>query len=524
MSRHVLVVLAGLNAGCLPSGPPDAPPMPRDLSRVELGSPDAAPPFGLSGVSVEDANGRPWPPGATPRRPIVRIEATRPWAAGTEAWLFRDTLSEEELREDLDRAPARVATLATVLALAGAEGATLLLRPDEPLALGATLRWAVPAWAEDAAGTPLGAASVGTLRVAESDAGAVLLATWPPSGAAGVPATLAEAAFHFDDALATLEGLGLEGPEGAVAASAWRVPCGALGWAKGECVVLDVVGPLGAGAYAFVVGAETRDRTGAPLGPLRIGFRVGDPAPLALVALPCVPAETSIAELCALADDDAVVLRLAATAPARVTLRTEGAEVRSTAPRGEATLVLEDLGNDRSVAATLELVGLGGATLQRALELRTTPPLAPVALTEICSDPLGREPKQEWVELLNYGTVPVALDAFTLADRADAPGDALPARTLAPGGRALLVADAFDPAESPEPVPAGVPLLRLGTSLASGGLTNAGEPIYLRDAEGRRLGAAPARATGPGLCLRNAEPTATRTGRWSIGPCTPGAP
>ncbi|MBW2464185.1 MAG: hypothetical protein JRH11_21230, partial [Deltaproteobacteria bacterium] len=77
------------------------------------------------------------------------------------------------------------------------------------------------------------------------------------------------------------------------------------------------------------------------------------------------------------------------------------------------------------------------------------------------------------------------------------------------------------------PVPAGVPLARLGTSLASGGLSNAGEPLFLRDAEGHRVSAAPKTTTGAGQCLVRRS-GASRDGRrgdvdaFVVGPCTPG--
>ncbi len=102
---------------------------------------------------------------------------------------------------------------------------------------------------------------------------------------------------------------------------------------------------------------------------------------------------------------------------------------------------------------------------------------------------------------------------------------------MPPGGRALLVADGFDPsAPDDTPVPPGTVLVRMGTSLGSGGLSNAGEPLFLRDPEGHRVSAAP--ATPPpraGVCrVRQVDDPRTGApgsfGYDAEGGCTPGRP
>ena len=114
---------------------------------------------------------------------------------------------------------------------------------------------------------------------------------------------------------------------------------------------------------------------------------------------------------------------------------------------------------------------------------------------------------------------------LALSDRPDRLGDVITtAQMVPPGARALLVADAFDPEDDADvPVPPGVLLVRVGTSLASGGLSNAGEALYLRDAASRRLSASPASSTDGGECLQRLE--GERLGgeaQFTVGPCSPG--
>ena len=125
--------------------------------------------------------------------------------------------------------------------------------------------------------------------------------------------------------------------------------------------------------------------------------------------------------------------------------------------------------------------------------------------------------------------VAIDLDGFALADQSTRVGDVVMGHVMLPArGHALFVSDSFDAAKSAggrdAAIPAGVPLVRLGTSLGSGGLSNAGEELFLRDALGRRLSAAPAIATGAGRCLLRVSenPREGSVDAFAVGACTPG--
>jgi len=238
---------------------------------------------------------------------------------------------------------------------------------------------------------------------------------------------------------------------------------------------------------------------------------------------------------CLRADDDGVYLRVRLNAPARLFLDgDDGTRLdAAVAPRGEALLRATGLGPDRAIPARLQVVGFLGHGPTVDLTLETTEPLPAVSIDEVRADPEGPEPDQEYVELWNRGDDPVPLAGLFLADAPDDEGDPLgdDAPVLPPDGRALVVADTFDPAHPADPpVPPGVPLVRIGSSLASSGLSNGGEPLFLRDFERRRLSASPrAPAPRPGRCLIRVadDPRTGAEAAFALtdeGGCTPGAP
>jgi hypothetical protein len=152
-----------------------------------------------------------------------------------------------------------------------------------------------------------------------------------------------------------------------------------------------------------------------------------------------------------------------------------------------------------------------------------------VTIDEVRVDPLGPEPAQEYVEVLNFGASDVSMQGFSLTNDAFAQGQLILGDPgLAPGERALVVSPDFDVNDrSDGALPAGVRLLRLARPLA---LRNDGSALYLRDAAGRRLASAPALAPEragqcvyrvPGEDARSGEPLAFA--RDVHGGCTPGA-
>lgn len=516
-------LLLALAAGCLaPATPPDAS---TDVA------PDAAlPPPRVVDWRVLDHEGRPWPAEDAPRRPIVELDLSRP--IGLDAvYLFGPRAQAfEDLEDDLARAPLRLVNeRARVPVEILRNGSSLRVMPGA-LEAEQTYVIAVASWAasvED--GSTVETTFLASLRIAGEEAGALVADTWPGDGAAAVPTGLRFAAVRFDDAVRSVEGVRLEGPEGVVRTQAERTECGVVGWPGGDCVVVTWEGSLEPHRrYEIVIDEGVTDRGGAPIGPWRSSFETGSDAlaEVHLLETTCGLDEAALGPFCVLIDDGQVALRGLADVPVRAFLDVGARRSSAVAPRGELALGVGGLAADTAYTLRLTLEEASGTTFVESLEVRTTPPLPEVTITEVRADARGPEPRQEYIELLNSGAVPVPLQRWTLSDRVDREGDVLGAvPALAPGARALLVAAAFDPAHPDDPtVPEGVPLIRVDGTLASGGLSNAGEPLYLRDHEGRRVSYVPAMAApGAGICwVRRGAGRGGAPSDFFAAPCTPG--
>ncbi len=521
MSRSPLLALVFL-AACLDPvdlGPPDG--------RVTVDMPPDAPrilPEVLS-VTATDFDGRPWPLDALPRQPILEVHTSAP-VTSSDPWLFlfEGALDEETILDDLRRPPLLVRHQRRTVPIE-TNGATVRpgrLEPGQRYTLG------VAGWARDENDAPLAAPHVVHLEVASVAAGATVTGSWPADGTAGVPTELPLIALRFDD-LVRGEDITVAGDEGPVRGQLQTIACEEVGWAGGDCRAFIPGGALRPSAeYRIIVGEALLDRSGAPVGPWSGTFHTGEAAvaPIAFLETPCQIDEVPAGAGCVLADDRSLTFRARTTGPVRAFLSGASVRDRMVANRGEIALRLEPLVAGSRFEGELMLIGLGGETHVERLPLELPDELLPLTIAEVRANPLGAEPKQEYVEVLNFGATPVSVAGLALADRPDRAGDVIStAQTIAPGARALLVADAFDPLDEADTlVPPGVPLIRIGTSLASAGLSNAGEALYLRDAEGRRLSTSPAVETEGGECLiREGSVRSGDEADFAIGPCTPGS-
>jgi hypothetical protein len=232
------------------------------------------------------------------------------------------------------------------------------------------------------------------------------------------------------------------------------------------------------------------------VGPFSAEFRTAsgpDAIPPAPSARPCAIDEEAFELGCALISDRWVALTLRASEPFVATLTVAGLVHSAIAPSGETQLSLPSLTPGSEITVELELRDSTGNSLTRSETFRTHADLPTLSITETRSDPLGPEPSQELVELWNFGDRPVPLAGMLLSDQADELGTPLVTEAqVDPGARVLLVADSFDASDPKDvAVPPGTPLVRVGKSLGNAGLANRGEPLFLRDAQGRRISAAP---------------------------------
>lgn len=530
---HRLAPLVAFACGCLPS-------VPESRREVDASTPAVSADAGAPSVRIElaafDARGDAWPLDALPRRVAFDLRGASSPEDRPALFLFEGA-PDAALVEDLARWPVLVANQARQVSIAiriTELGASIV--PEAPLALGGRYTLAVAAWARDARGEASAEPRLFDLRVAMAEAGAVVVETWPAAGTYGVPPTIPFLVVRFDDLVEGIDAVRVATAGGAtIPSAASRRACGELALGPGECVVLVPRTALPEQTdLGIEIGTGAIDRTGAPVGPFEADFRTGSttdayPSP-GLEPLSCDLDESPLEGGCALRFDSYVRVRARASAPARVRLVAGGATYGASAPRGDFRFTVERLAPGVPLPASLTLFGLDGAEAWVEWSLETAADLAPVFITEVRADPDGPEPDQEYVELHNASDAPIDLLGFRITDDSMRTGDILAAPAVLPArGYALVVGAGFDPdGAADDPVPPGIPLFRVDASIGGGGLANEGEPVYLRDAAGRRVSAAPAMAApSSGVCIVRAA-TDGRTGDPSSfvahpeGRCGPG--
>lgn len=490
--------LGPLSMACL--DPPQL--MARDTAVAD----GAMAPFAVTEVRAHALDGSRWPDDAIPRRPRIEIELSRELDEPPPIYLLA-MAPTDALLDDLRSSPLRAEHLGRAIACdVHRERGRLELTPILPLAAGAEITLAIGAWARSGRES-LGTAYLHAFSVSAAfDAGASATASWPPDGASDVGTDLRTFIVRFDGELRAIDrAVILEGPLGPITTRPERIDCEAIG-ATGFCIALSELGALAPLTRYVARIDEAIDATGAPLASWSSSFRTAegeDRSPPVLGEVSCAIDEALTSLGCVLATDERIELRLQAGEPVIATLRSASTTIAVAAPRGSARLRLLGLVDDEDVPLTLSLRDLTGRSIEHRFTAHTTPRLPRVSISEVRADPLGREPTQEYVELLNEDDHAIDLAGFHLADGLDREGDALPPFLLSPGARVLVVATAFDPDDGSDgPIPPGAVLLRIGTSLGDAGLTNSGEPLVLRDPDQARLSFVPALPSpAGGACL-----------------------
>ena len=483
---------------------------------------------------------------AIPRKP--RIVVQTPVALDLERsplLLLRAPL-DEDLMKDLERSPLLAAhrerLVECVVDHVAGDSTQVVLMPRAALSASSTYVVAVLGTPRSTSGATLGEGPFALeLTVSASTAaGAKLIATWPADASAGVATNLLFAAWIFDGEVTGIErGLWLEDAAGlAVPGVLTRIDCAELDARGTSCFVLEPDGSLEPLAtYTLRSSASLMDATGAALEPASARFTSGEGPDFRkpeLTQLSCAIDERVLGPACGVIDDRGYSVHMRAGEAVRIRVRGDRATLPEAtallAPSGAAMLARSGLESHPSVTLDLAILDAAGNESARTLTLPLESDLATLSITEVRADPSGPEPAQEFVELINFGEAPVSLAGFSLADAADEAGTRIDSDArVFPSARVLLVADDFDAASPLDVAPAaGAQLVRIGKSLTRGGLLNAGEALFLRDADGRRVSSAPA-APKPraGTCIERVtdDPRSGATGSFDYAAadaCTPG--
>ena len=209
--------------------------------------------------------------------------------------------------------------------------------------------------------------------------------------------------------------------------------------------------------------------------------------PAAVKPLACRADEVQIGPGCGVVEDDQIVGR---SPHAPLLWAASGGAVDSvfaTAP-GDA-FVLGPLPVDTDVLLALATFDVAGVASRATVRVKTAAARPHVILNEVLADPVGPEPAEEWVELLNDGQVAADLTGYVLDDLGgETP---LPSATLAPGAFALLVGADFVADDGFDPKPARGTLILRVPRVGSRGLSNEGEPLTLKAPDGSTVSAVP---------------------------------
>lgn len=426
-----------------------------------------------------------------------------------------------------------------------ADGAATWLVPRQPLSRGRRYVLALPA--DEGARAALGEEAPLAIELAVDptpSAGARLLASAPADGESDVPVALRQLLLAFDGPLAACAGfrlgsdptLYLPGTAHAGAAAleiqATALPCTEVDERAHACCRLRLESPLEAGRRYTLDPSAVRDLHGAPPTHASLTFATAaaiadtPPPPPLLASNPCEDEELELSPgVCLLVADRFMLVRLSTATPARVLVELEGRGVRRLAGVETVEIELSELQPGRDYDLALTLADLRGGDLRLHLSVTTTPPLPALNISEVCGDPIGLEPQQEYVELHNFGTTALDVGGFSLGSDLSA-ADRLPSRVLPGDTRLLVVSPGYDPSAPGEPrPPPGAQRTVLPRPLGRNGLSNRGEALKLWTPSGHLVSQSPAIRVGSGLCLqRQPEPCPGRRpgGDFVAGPCTPG--
>ncbi len=331
---------------------------------------------------------------------------------------------------------------------------------------------------DEGAGSSTSAANEKTTGVASL---ATLVA--PSAGAADVPLNLAAVTIRFPIAVTVPNGsVTIKGAAQSVAVGVPRASV-CPDSRPGTCVEIALAEALmPAATYVVAVARDIIDNQGhaLPAGPFGQFVTASDvdltaPAILGLSIQPSGPC---------------VLVNFQTDEPAAATVVLRSGNAGRDVPAGAGTVqfavavsvVAFEPGNDLEIVVRARDLA-GNVTESAAVTLRVPMNFLSVAITEIHANPAGPEPVEEFVEVKNLGSAPLALAGLSIEDAKGS--DTLSAFTLDAGAYALIVPAAFDPVSPVDTPPmAGTRLVRVDSRLGFDGLSNGGETIRLRASDG----------------------------------------
>lgn len=255
---------------------------------------------------------------------------------------------------------------------------------------------------------------------------------------------------------------------------------------EGPAGSFEVGSPAGAARHCVRFDPEAMSAEGTWLAPPAIGDAGLAPGPILVgdasgaAPLTCTEVEISLGPGCAEVEDDRFTLRTP-EAPVLWVISGPGLDL-AFATEASSARVIKGLVPASDVALSVETLDAAGTWKGETAMFTTAPSRPHFVLNEVYANPIGAEPDQEWVEIVNDGQVGGDLGGLVLEDIGGA--TVLPAAWVDPGLMAVVVNDTFSADGEYDTAPAtGAALLRV-EKLGKNGLSNSGEPLKLTIADG----------------------------------------
>lgn len=424
------------------------------------------------------------------------------------AALFEGELGTGHLRQIEQNKISKTLSKRMVPGVVFEEEGAVVVAPAVDLELGGTYTFA--------SGSPLFSKAI---RVVDEDVEPRLSRIWPPVGkgaGVGYGVWCGDAAMPEAEQEARLEPLGLLG----------RLSVGAVTGAGVGCVRFEAEQPMS------WVGGEWPWLIGPPVFAWPGGRARLDPRPFVVErawegapSLVCEPYEVVFGSGCAEVLDDRLMVRTPEEDLLWVISAPSIGLDQVLATSAGDLMVVSLLPPQTEIEFNLSMVNTEGGIQKSDVLVTTLEAMPHVILNEVYANPLGAEPAQEWVEVVNDGAAAARLFGYTLMDIG---GEAvLPEAELLPGAYALIVNEPFEEDDELDAVPAAGTMLIRVPRLGKGGLSNSGEPLKLLDGEGKvvsRFGAGPRVKAGQSVARRFPAAADGVSASFAAAVPTPGAP
>jgi len=443
---------------------------------------------------------------AVPR--VVRVHVTSSEAAALELTRFR--LFEGELNDaqlgyadDALLPETLEERMVPVLAWRTADG--LVVAPTQALRGGA--RYALT----------YGKLRVAVLQVAGDETPPLMSFVWPPEGRS--PSGLL-GVWCGDAAIAGLQMPALLTPSGGTGLFRSGI---APGESSSRCAHFEAANTLVEESPNSLPPLGLHDADGTELVALEPQVLVrGLVEDRAATPIACTSAETVFGSGCARVEDDRLLLRTPAADALWSVQGPLGMAVEHVFSPSGRSLYLWPLPTDASFPLTVTTLDALGGVVSSSHWVRTKPPMPHMVIDEVLANPVGAEPRQEWVELVNDGLVAASLGGMSIV--AVDGGTPLPDVLVPPGARVLVVNEGYDATGKWDPAPATDTLVVRVPKLGKDGLSNEGEPLELVLASGEVSSRFPAIKAKAGRSVyRLSVKSLDEFAMSALGASTPGA-